>query len=79
VSGGGDGLVCWDSESGEVLWEARDQKNVSGLTISADGKQVLSSSADGTVAMRKLDSGELIGMLRVSPAALARPAAEVTF
>jgi WD40 repeat protein len=79
VSGGGDGLICWDARSGKVIWEAQDQKNCSGLSFSADGKQVLSSSADGTVAIRATDSGELIAMLRISPAALDQADAEVTF
>ena len=79
ISGGGDGLFCWDAKSGELVWEAHEQKNVSGLAFTADGKQVLASSADGTVAVRQLGTGKLVGMLRISPSALAQGDAELAF
>jgi hypothetical protein len=40
---------------------------------------VLASSADGTVAVRMLASGELASMLRISPAALEHGDAEEAF
>ena len=79
VSGGGDGLFCFDVPSGEVVWEAHDQKNVSGLAFTPDGTQVLASSADGTIAVRILATGELASMLRISPAALEQGGAEEAF
>ena len=79
VSGAGDGLFCLEVSSGEHVWQAHDQKNVSGLAFTPDGAQVLASSADGTVAMRMLATGELTSMLRVSPSALAQGDAESAF
>ena len=79
VSGGGDGLFCFDEASGEIVWQAQDQKNVSGLAFTRDDTQVLASSADGTVAMRLLTTGELVSMLRISPSALAQGDVESGF
>jgi WD40 repeat protein len=53
----GDGVRCWDRETGRLLWRSDGQQNVShALWLSAD--EVATSSADASIALWQATSGE---------------------
>ncbi|MEN9518227.1 MAG: hypothetical protein RLZZ381_815 [Cyanobacteriota bacterium] len=59
VSGGGDKIILWRLETGELLREIPQSGFVRLVTISADGKTLVSAHEDNTVKLWNLSNGKL--------------------
>jgi WD40 repeat protein len=59
VSGGGDKLIVWRLGTGEVLREIPQSGFVRFVSISADGKTLVSAHEDNTVKLWNLSNGKL--------------------
>jgi WD40 repeat protein len=58
------GLMCWDVESGEQVWQTPPTTpGVQWLARSPDGTKIASSKEDGTVRIWDLESGAFLQML----------------
>jgi WD40 repeat protein len=62
ITTAGDGIRCYDRETGQLLWRSGDQKNVS-HAIWLSPTEVATSSADASIALWQAFSGEHVATL----------------
>lgn len=68
VTADGPDILVWDTRTGDqVARLAHHTKPLSGLSVSADGKHLLATSADGTASLWALPAGPKPAPVRVFP------------
>ncbi len=63
ISAGGDGVLVWDATSGRDLFALPGDLRETALALSPDGSILATATADGRVAVVRLDKPEVVGHL----------------